>query len=305
MTIYDNLMVQVDKLRRHNRQGAYKTRGRYYEAMQRLCRFLAEEYRLQKLANLKPEHISAYVEHMQEKGLSASTIKTDLAAIRFYHDLISNTRYKLPANDELYLSRRSYVDVDRTWSAAEFDRMIQEARRAHREDYITILYLGRYMGLRIHECFRFDAATVRQALKEQALTVKGKGGLVRKVPLDSRLVERLQMHLAHTDPGRKLFVPDIMDTHTAIRRLEAFVRDHREVVQDTDSDYPLTFHGLRHTKAAEWYQEFIARGKNKYEARKAVSALLGHKRDDVTKIYLASLQGTDSGIIFHHPPQNS
>ena len=52
----------------------------------------------------------------------------------------------------------------------------------------------------------------------------------------------------------------------------------------------MTFHGLRHTCAAEWYQERIAAGATPYEARKAVSRLLGHGRDDVTKIYLASLQ---------------
>ena len=52
------------------------------------------------------------------------------------------------------------------------------------------------------------------------------------------------------------------------------------------------FHGLRHVCAAEWYQERIAAGATPYEARKAVSRLLGHGRDDVTKIYLASLRET-------------
>lgn len=53
----------------------------------------------------------------------------------------------------------------------------------------------------------------------------------------------------------------------------------------------MTFHGLRHTYAAEKYQGFIQAGKTPYEARKVVSKLLGHSRDDVTKIYLASLKG--------------
>ena len=41
---YNNLLAQLDKLYRHNRQGSFRTRQRYYEAMQRFCRFLAEEY---------------------------------------------------------------------------------------------------------------------------------------------------------------------------------------------------------------------------------------------------------------------
>ena len=44
-----------------------------------------------------------------------------------------------------------------------------------------------------------------------------------------------------------------------------------------------------HTCAAEWYKVFIQCGSNPYQARKSVSKLLGHGRDDVTRIYLASL----------------
>ena len=116
---YLNLMAQVDKLNRHNRQGSFKTRARYYEAMQRFSLFLADTFRLERLANAAPKHIYAYVTHLQEGGKAASTIKTDLAAIRFYHDLIPNARYKLPANSDLNLQRRKFGEVDRTWSEAE------------------------------------------------------------------------------------------------------------------------------------------------------------------------------------------
>ena len=66
--IYRALIAQLDKLARHNRQESYKTRQRYYEAMQRFCRYLAEEYRLQKLANISGKHLVAYVRHLQENG---------------------------------------------------------------------------------------------------------------------------------------------------------------------------------------------------------------------------------------------
>ena len=57
--IYRALIAQLDKLARHNRQESYKTRQRYYEAMQRFCRYLAEEYRLQKLPNISGKHLVA------------------------------------------------------------------------------------------------------------------------------------------------------------------------------------------------------------------------------------------------------
>ena len=287
---YLSMLSQVDKLHRHNRQGSCKTRARYYEAMQRFCRFLAEVYRLERLANIAPKHIYAYVAYLQEGGKSASTIKTDLSAIRFFHDLIPNARYELPGNEDLCLQRRTFGGVDRTWSAGEFNRMLDVALAAGRNDFVSALYLGRFAGLRIHECFRIDTATAAKAVKERKLTIKGKGGLVRTVPLNDLLVQRLQQDLKRTPRGHKLYVPDDQETHEAIKELQLFIWLNRSTVQDEDSTRPMTFHGLRHTYAAEKYQGFIDAGVTPFGARKGVSRLLGHGRDDVTNIYLASLK---------------
>lgn len=123
--IYLNLLAQLDRLFAHNRQGSFKTRERYYEAMQRFCHFLAEVYHVERLANIAPKHVIAYVRDMQERELSASTIKTDLSAIRFWHDKISNPRCKaLPSNEALDLERRAFALDDRRWSTSEFNRII-------------------------------------------------------------------------------------------------------------------------------------------------------------------------------------
>ena len=52
----------------------------------------------------------------------------------------------------------------------------------------------------------------------------------------------------------------------------------------------MTFHGLRHTYAAEKYQELVDSGKSPLDAHFEVSRLLGHERPDVTNIYLASVR---------------
>ena len=98
---FKNLAVQAEKLRRHNRQGSYKTKARYYEAFLRFLRFTAEQFHLEKLANLSGKHLAAYVADMQRRELSPATIKTELSAIRFWHDQIPNARYTLPDNQEL------------------------------------------------------------------------------------------------------------------------------------------------------------------------------------------------------------
>ena len=60
-TTFKNLAAQAEKLRRHNRQGSYKTKERYYEAFLRFLRFTAERFHLEKLANLSGKHMPAYV----------------------------------------------------------------------------------------------------------------------------------------------------------------------------------------------------------------------------------------------------
>ena len=173
---YGTLVSQLDKLARHNRQGSFRTKGRYYEAFKRFCAYLADTYHLQKLENISGKHLTSYVLHMQGSGKSASTIKTDLAAIRFFHDKMSQPKYQLPTNDELTveLERRRFGGVDRTWSTAEFNKMLGKALAADRYDYILALYpyeavflvilftglrQGEVLGL-TWECVDFAAGTV-------------------------------------------------------------------------------------------------------------------------------------------------
>ena len=291
--IYHTLVTQLDKLARHNRQGSFRTKDRYYEAVKRFCAYLAVHYHLQKLENISGKHLVSYVLYLQEQGKSASTIKTDLSAIRFFHDKMSQPRYTLPGNEELgvALERRRFGQQDRTWTNPEFGKLIGRAMAEEREDYILALYLARYAGLRIHECFRMDTAAAERALRENALTVKGKGGKVRIVPIeDERIPMMLRKLLAQTERGHKLLVPDGMPTDRAINALELFIYRYRNEVSDKDSDRRLSFHGLRHTYAAEQYTKLTEDGMSAIDAHYAVSRLLGHERADVTNIYLASVR---------------
>ena len=265
--------------------------------MQRFCKFLSEEYRLQKLANINGKHLTAYVFHMQERECSASTIKTDLAGIRFFHDKMERTKYRLPSNDELAaeLERRRFGGVDRTWSVREFHRFLATCMADGHEDFAAIACLTWYAGLRIHECFRIDTATAEQALRENTITIKGKGGKIRTVPINESISVELKKLLAVTPRGYKLFVPNSVPTDIAIARLQQYIYQVRPQIQDEGSTRPMTHHGLRHSFAARTYQELIDSGISPLSASLRVSQLLGHERPDVTKGYLTSIpkDGTD------------
>lgn len=289
--IYQTLISQLDKVARHIRQGSFRTKERYYEANKRFCRFLADHYRLQKLTNVSGKHLTAYVMDMQERGKSASTIKTDLAAIRFYHDMMGETKYRLPENNELAvdLERRRFGQKDRTWSVREFNLFLVTAMAGGHEDFAAIACLTWYAGLRIHECFRIDTAIAEQALRKNAITIKGKGGKIRTVPINESIRIELKKFLAVTPRGHKLFVSDDVPTHHAIGRLQQYIYQVRPKIQDADSARPMTHHGLRHSYAARTWRELVDSGVSPFNASLRVSQLLGHERPDVTRIYLASI----------------
>lgn len=104
--IRDNLIRQLDSLKKHCNEKSYATRERYYDACCRFCDFLAKQFRSQKFANIQSKHITAYVEYLQGKGISPATIQSDLAGIRFYHRHAGG-KNRLPENSELSLDRRS------------------------------------------------------------------------------------------------------------------------------------------------------------------------------------------------------
>ena len=56
-----------------------------------------------------------------------------------------------------------------------------------RQDVVMVLKLARLAGLRIHECTRLKVSHIQDALKEGEVNIKGKGGRVRRVPVDPEL----------------------------------------------------------------------------------------------------------------------
>ena len=293
---YSNLLSQAQKLYRHNRQGSYRTKERYFEAYKRFLRFVGEEYHLQKISNVSGKHLSAYVQYMKQKGYAPSTIKTDLAAIRFWQDKVSDAKYVLPKNAEFDLQRRKFGGVDRTWSMGELNRMITECWKAGHDEYGACMVLARFAGLRLHEVLRMDTAIARAAIKNGELLIKGKGGKVRAVPVIENVRIILEKYIKQTPPGEKLFVPHGKETHIVKQEIQQFISAHREKIRDPGSERHLTFHGLRHTCAAEWYEQFRKEGKTESEAKRQVSKLLGHEREDVTRIYLAGVKGGEDNV---------
>lgn len=284
--IYKNLENQIKKINKHNNQGSFKTKERYYTANQRFCKFLAQEFRLQKFSNISDKHLDKYIQHMRDKEYSISTIKTDLGAIRFYHDKVQNPKYTLSGNSKFSLERRQFGGVERSWSKEEY-RDFKKVCSDLKQDRINhITTLARNEGLRIHETFKIKRNHVEEALKSDSLYVKGKGGKERYVPLTKETKDMLKEVIKEIPRGERVFIKDGEKTHLVIKQVQNFLNRHRDKWQQEGRQVNRTFHGLRHLYAREQYDKRISEGLNDYQARKEVSKLLGHERDEVTRIYL-------------------
>lgn len=296
---YINLMLQLNKMARHSKGiSTNKSLPQYYHHLHLFCLFLADNYNLKNLANIQNKHIVDYVLERQDEGKSPATIKNDLAAIRYFHDQIPNPRYQLSSNQVLskkyldfHLEKRKFGGINRQPTEFEYQALVTMASQSKNPEMANIIRLCRELGLRVHEALRLSRADAEKALRDGSLTVKGKGGLIREVPLPAIAVTILKEAMKSVERGEKLFVPNDLKTHQVIQRVQDFVRNNRDKVLDPFNERPsgieITMHSFRHAYAKDQYQQFIANGIDPHEAKLLVSKLIGHNRADVTDIYLA------------------
>lgn len=283
--IYDNLCVQIEKIFRHCNQGSYKTRERYEDGVKNFAKFMADVFKKQNLNNIKPKHLYAYTEFMQDVGYSTS-YTTNLSAFRFFYDQVGNDSSKLPNNNKLGVISRSKeerIGDNKAWSPMEIETFVRYARDVGQERYGDMVRLSSQLGLRLHEVCRLDKGHLGQALDEGKISIKGKGGIVRDVQvIDKTLIERLY---ESTKRGHKVFIMDGVQTHKVIKNIQMFIYNNQDKFV-LDKDKQLTFHGLRHFYCQNRYKELIKSGLTDLQARKIVSRELGHYRISITEIYL-------------------
>ncbi|MFJ7371955.1 tyrosine-type recombinase/integrase [Lysinibacillus capsici] len=285
---YLNLMNQLNRIVKHAKGiSIHTTLPQYYNHLDLFCRFLADNSNLKNLSNINNKHVVAYVVERQSKGKSAATVKNDLAAIRYIHDQLPSPRYQLSSNDvlaknysEFSLEKRVFGGIDRWPTECEYQALLNIAEKANANDIATMIYLAREQGLRVHEITRLSRADTEKAIREGHLTIKGKGGLIRQVPLMASTKNVLQTYIQNIDRGQKLFVPSHLKAHQVIQRVQDFVKNHRDKALDPFHTRPegvnITMHSFRHAFAKEQYDLFIEAGIEEQEVRLAVSKLIGH-----------------------------
>lgn len=305
--IYENLWEQAHKVfdwRTHH-QG-HRGTERYRDGVRAFCKHLAIEYRSKNFKNISDKHLMSFVKASNASKISSSALKTDLAAIRKLHAMLPKKRYKQLENNnkKLGVIQRKNVGVDRAWKNSEVAKAIEHAKVTCRSDVRWSIQCARSLGLRIEEVTGLTKTQLHDALTMGYVHLtKTKGGIQRDVPLNPS-AERTFRDMVANASNEKIFIGHGRTHKQAMKSIQNWIHNHRTIFVDPDSasegneqyyrelniDHErknLTFHGLRHAYARGQYKAALKHTKQAQAARQEVAELLGHGRDDVTRIYLA------------------
>jgi integrase/recombinase XerD len=313
--LLDDLGRQLQRVLRGVRQGSFATRARYSEAGERFVVFLAESFRLRKLANIKQKHLDAYVEHLTQRGCGPRYIATELSAIRWLHRQIAGAKEDLRSgqgSNSRYDLDETRSGVDRAWTEREFKAVLSRAHDSDRLDIAKVLVAAWFMGLRINEAVSLRRHQVEALLRNMVLAITGKGGRPRMIPGSSVIIEFFRDVIRSVPRGEYVFCPQDKTLPAFKKQIQAFLIVIRESVQDPDRKATgqnlkpgdraaLTFHGTRHAFAQRTVQKLMQDGLPQDEAYRLTAELLGHGRVEILIVYLSRQLSNDGHPLDDEP----
>lgn len=302
--LYNNLIRQIDRYKHYCHEGSYKTRERYYNACKRFCAFLAEEFHTQKFVNIGAKQFYAYAEYLKSRK-SAATVQTELSAIRKVYEWLGG-KNKFPDNRKLSLAVRRVGTVNHAWTPEEYRNGLALGISSERDDAYYAIRIAYLFGARKNEVCTMRVYQIKEAVRNDELIIKGKGGQIRAVPVrndeQKAALAELTAYIRRNDlkPGDYLISDQFKGgVQRENKRLDNWLNYYRNQIASRDRlqaedgmkprSATITWHGLRHAYAQNLYAELRRSGDSEKSAKRKTSEALGHHRVGITNIYLAEL----------------
>jgi integrase/recombinase XerD len=260
------------------------------------------------LAAAMPADISAYLRAAAEGGLAPASRARRLAAIRQLFKFLAAEGLVAEDPAHAFAGPKRPRPLPRTLSATEVDRLIETARRridgARGRDRVRALRLYALIemlyatGMRVSELVTLPRSVLTG--DGRVLTIKGKGGRERIVPLNQAARTALDRYLnVGFDDGvapmvktRWLFASRGALGHLTRQRL---AQELKELAADAGLDPArVSPHVLRHAFASH----LLDRGAD----LRSVQQLLGHADISTTQIYTHVLEERLKKLVFDHHP---
>ena len=254
------------------------------------------------LETASADDIRAYMAGLSDAGMAAATAARRLSAIRqlFRFLFAENMRTDDPAGT--VASPRQGRQLPKVLTEAEVELLLATAHRlaaGGQPKAVRLVVLMEVLyatGLRVSELVSLPLAAVLG--DPRFLTVRGKGGRERLVPLSQPARDALNAYLrvrpefAGADQSRWLFLSRGRSGHLTRHR---FAQILKELAVDAGMDRnAVSPHALRHAFASH----LLAHGAD----LRAVQQMLGHADISTTQIYTHVLEERKQALVrTHHP----
>lgn len=255
--------------------------------------------RAQRLTGAGREQVVSYLGSLAAQGLSASSSARRLSAIRQFHKFLCADNIRGDDPTRIVASPRTRRALPKVLSVAEVDTLLTTAEaeanaegddRAAALRLYVLLELLYATGMRVSELVGLKrAAIMRDA---GYLTIAGKGGRERIVPVNDRARDAVKAYLKTLQPGVWLFPAGGESGHLS---RQVFARDLKGLAGRAGIGAErVAPHVLRHAFASH----LLGGGAD----LRVVQTLLGHADISTTQIYTHVLDEKLRALVeTHHP----
>ncbi len=282
------------------RDAAINTLEGYRRDLEDFAAFL--DGRSDTLATCDDWAVAAYFEDLDRRGFAATSVRRRGSALRQFHRFLLESgqrgddptaHFDGPKRARPLPKVLSEQDVgallDRAAADARDDGKSMAARRRALRLH-CLLELIYATGLRVSELIALPASLARG--QRRSLTVVGKGGRERLVPLTEAALDALMAWNAARPDSRWLFPADSQSGHLT---RQAFARDLKALAGRAGIDSRrISPHVLRHAFASHLLE-------NGADLR-VVQQLLGHADISTTQIYTHVLEERLKRVVADHHP---
>ncbi|MEM7428126.1 MAG: site-specific tyrosine recombinase XerD [Pseudomonadota bacterium] len=257
--------------------------------------------RKQAFETAQPDDIRDYLGNLNDLGLAASTANRRLSAVKQFHKFLyadglseanPATKVDAPRQGRPLPKVLSETDVSALLDQAHRDVEISAGKRRQRAvRTLCLLELLYATGLRVSELVTLTRRSVQAG--EPILTVKGKGGRERMVPLSGAALEAVRRHLEQAGTESKWLFPSRGKAGHLTRQM--FAVELKELAARAGiGANRISPHVLRHAFASH----LLANGAD----LRAVQQMLGHADISTTQIYTHVLEERLKKVVNEHHP---
>lgn len=253
----------------------------------------------------QPDDVRAYLTSLSDAGLAASTAARRLSAVKQFHKFLFSEGLASGNPTTIIDAPRQSRSLPKVLSEAEVTMLLDLAQAEAEQSngaaaartlrMLCLLELLYATGLRVSELVSLTRRAVQSG--EPVLTIRGKGGRERLVPLSGAALRAIAAYLETVDDKSKWLFPSQSKEGHLTRQMFAIELKQLAARAGVGAD-KVSPHVLRHAFASH----LLANGAD----LRAVQQMLGHADISTTQIYTHVLAERLKKVVNeHHPLANA